>query len=233
MIKGRCFITGDCHGDLYKIIDFIQKYNLGQESNIIVLGDIGIFWRKDQKDSQYWINEYEQYCNGVHLYWLDGNHENFDIIKSWTINKNSEYNNSEHIHYCPRGLITNIELAEGNIKKILFMGGADSVDKMWRVEHISWWKDESVTDEDIKNINGTYDYVFSHCCPRSVFEDNKVFLCTISNINENNVIHRSEDKLEELKNNILYENWFFAHYHIDRKLDDKYQCLFKDFVELK
>lgn len=227
----RIFVTGDCHGSLNKIIDFIEKYDL-QNDGIIVCGDMGLYWRCDQKDAEENIKFYEEHCRGTHLYWLDGNHENFDIINSWNCDKNYLYNNSEHIHYCPRGLITNIELANGNIKKVLFMGGADSVDKIWRVEHISWWKDESITDEDIKDINGTYDYVFSHCCPRSVFDNNKVFLCTITNINENNAIHQSEDKLEELKNNIIFNKWFFAHYHIDRKLDNKYQCIFTDFIEL-
>ena len=51
-------------------------------------------------------------------------------------------------------------------------------------------------------------------------------------INEDNAIHNSEDTLEKLKNNISYDNWFFAHYHIDRKLDDKHRCLFEDFIEL-
>ena len=233
MMKGRVFVTGDCHGDLTRIIDFIQRFNLKLGDSIIVLGDMGIFWRKDKKDADIHIKNYETNCNGVHLYWLDGNHENFDIINSWDRNKNYEYDNSDHIHYCPRGFVTNIELTDGSIKKALFMGGADSVDKFRRIEHLSWWQDETITDEDIKDINGTYDYVFSHCCPRSVFDDNKVFLCTIANINESNAIHQSENKLEELKNNITFNQWFFGHYHINRKLEGNFQCLFEDFIELQ
>lgn len=232
MMKGRIFVTGDCHGNLTKIIDFIHKFDLKLGDSIIVLGDMGLFWRNDQKDAEYNIKYYEDNCNGVHLYWLDGNHENFDIIKTWDINKKYEYDNSNYIHYCPRGFITNIELTNGAIKKALFVGGADSIDKFLRTEHLSWWKDETITDEDIKDISGQYDYVFTHCCPYSIFNNNKVYLCTLDNITESNAIHQSEKMLEELKNNINTKNWWFAHYHIDRKLDDKYQCIFNDFIEL-
>ena len=232
---GRTFVTGDCHGDLSRLWRFIKKFDLGKGDNIIVLGDFGIFWRKDERDSKYWIQLYEEKCNEVDLYWLDGNHENFDIIKNWNCGKNI-YDNSEHIHYCPRGFETFIDVDCGDhmeARKALFIGGADSVDKFRRTKHLSWWEDETITDNDINGIKGAYYYVFSHCCPRSIFDTNKVYLCTLANINENNATHQSEDKLEELKNNILYENWWFGHYHVNKKLDDKHMCLFEDFVELK
>ena len=227
MLEGKFYITGDIHGSITSIIDFIENFNLNENDNIIVLGDMGIVWRTDQKDYEYAIKFYEKWCHGVNLYWLDGNHENFDIIKTWKCNENGIYNNSEHIHYCSRGTVLNI-----NNKKVLFIGGADSVDRYRRVEHDTWWKEETITEENIKNITGHFDYVFSHCCPRSVFNNNKVYLCTLTNINEKNAIHNSEDMLEKLKNNISYDNWWFAHYHIDRKLDDKHRCLFEDFIEL-
>lgn len=232
-MEERWFVTGDCHGSLTKILQFIWKFDLGSESNVVVCGDMGIFWDKDQKDAKASIANYERYCNGVNLYWIDGNHENFDIINSWETE--DIYNNSEHIHYCPRGYETFIDVDCGDhieARKALFMGGADSVDKFRRIEHLSWWKDETITDNDINGIKGAYYYVFSHCCPRSIFDTNKVYLCTLANINENNATHQSEDKLEELKNNIIFNKWFFAHYHIDHKLGDKYQCIFNDFIEL-
>ena len=78
----RWFVTGDKHGDIQPIINFIERFNLGSEDNIIVVGDMGLFWRKDMKDAEYNIALYEKYCRDVNLYWIDGNHENFDIINS-------------------------------------------------------------------------------------------------------------------------------------------------------
>jgi len=223
----RWFVTGDIHGNFNDIIEFIEKFNLGENDNIIIVGDVALAWRKDKRDYNLNIQQYEKWCNGTHLYWIDGNHENFDIIKSWDCG-NQIYNNSEHIHYCPRGYVLDI-----NGKKALCMGGADSIDKYRRTEHLTWWKDETVTDKDIEGISGHYDYVFTHCCPFSLFNENKVYLCTLTNINEDNAIHDSEETLEKLKNNITYDKWIWGHYHINKKIDDKHICLYEDFIEIE
>lgn len=235
MMRGRVFITGDTHSDLTKVIDFIHKFDLTLGDSIIVLGDFGIFWRKDGKDSAYWIDLYEKECNGVHLYWLDGNHENFDIINSWNINKNYEYDNSEHIHYCPRGFITDIDVDCGDhweARKALFLGGADSVDKFRRTKHLSWWEEERITEKDIEDIEGSFYYVFTHCGPLSIVKKNRGWLYTISNINDTNGIHSSEQALDELKDKILFEHWWFAHYHVDIDLGEGFRCVFNNFIEL-
>jgi len=226
---GKIFVTGDTHGDLTKIINFIKRFGLQLGDQIFVLGDFGIFWRKDGRDSKYWIDLYEKECNGVHLYWID-------IINSWNISGFSVYNNSEHIHYCPRGFITFVDVKCGGrieSRKVLFLGGADSVDKFRRTKHLSWWEDEKITETDIDGIEGDFDYVFTHCCPRSVFENNRVYLTTLSNIDQDHVEHNSEDMLEKLKNKITFNHFYFGHYHVDRVLDDKFRCLFNDFVEMK
>ena len=226
----RIFVTGDCHGSVVKLIDFIQKYDL-KDDGIIVLGDMGLFWQDNQEDAKFNINLYEKNCNGVHLYWLDGNHENFNIINSWNCDKNHLYNNSEHIHYCPRGFSGFI----GN-KSVLFMGGADSVDKFIRkIRHLGWWENETITDADVdKVIEGAhYNYVFSHCCPYSEVQQAKHWLFTLSNINENNAIHESEKQLDKVKNKITFDNWIFGHYHVEKQINDKFRCIYNDFIELE
>lgn len=232
---GKVFVTGDTHGDLTKIINFIKRFDLQLGDQIIVLGDFGIFWRQDGRDSKYWIDLYEKECNGVHLYWIDGNHENFDIINSWNISGVSVYNNSEHIHYFPRGFITFVDVECGSrieSRKVLFLGGADSVDKFRRTEHLSWWEDEKITEADINNIKGSFYYVFTHCGPLSIVEKNKGWLYTISNINDTNGIHDSEKALDKLKDKILFDHWWFAHYHTDMDLGEGFKCIFNDFIML-
>lgn len=233
---GRTFVTGDCHGSLDKVINFIKKFDLKEGDSIIVCGDLALAWRKDQKDYNYHIENYEANCNGVNLYWIDGNHENFDIIKSWNCEKEI-YNNSPHIHYCPRGseLIIGVEVNENHtiLRKCLCLGGADSVDKFRRTKHLSWWEEETITEDDIRDIEGNYYYVFTHCCPYSVFNSNRIYLCTLDNITESNAIHESEYILDKVKDNIKFEKWFFGHYHVNKELEDgKFQCLLDDFIEL-
>lgn len=226
----RIFVTGDCHGSLNKIIDFIEKYDL-QNDGIIVCGDMGLYWRYDQKDAEENIKFYEEHCRGTHLYWLDGNHENFDIINSWNCDKNHLYNNSEHIHYCPRGFSGFI-----GDKSVLFIGGADSVDKFIRkIRHLGWWEGEAITDADVdKIIDGAhYDYVFSHCCPHSEVQQARHWLFTLSNISDGNTIHESEKQLDRIKNKITFDHWIFGHYHVEKQINDKFRCIYNDFIELE
>lgn len=225
----RVFVKGDCHGDFTKIIDFIDRFELDEDDIIIVLGDMGLYWRKDKKDAEAWLREYESRERKCQIWFIDGNHENFDLLEKLPAIPNTcrKYC-SEHISYIPRGA----EIYINNLR-CLFIGGADSVDKWRRTPHLSWWPQEQITEQDILNISaGHYDYVFSHCCPRSIFEDNKICL-TAPFVDQSKVDHTSEDMLELLKNRITFEHWYFAHYHADKQLDEHFRILLNDFVEIK
>lgn len=228
-MEERWFVTGDKHGDLLPILQFIWRFDLGEESRIIVCGDMGICWRKDKKDFEAQVFNYERNCNGVHLYWIDGNHENFDIINSFE--GGPIYHNSEHIHYISRGT-TFSAIINGNKRKMLFLGGADSIDKSRRIEGLSWWPQEQITLENINKVFPEhYDYVFTHCCPYSYFHKNRGFLCTHGG-ELRDITHQSEEMLDLLFDKITYNHHYFGHYHTDMKLDEKHTCLFKDFIEL-
>lgn len=222
------FLKGDIHGNLFEIIDFINRFNLGKNDNIIILGDCGIAWRKDKKDLAQNIKLWNECGNGVKLYFIDGNHENFNILNSLPI-ENNMGKIADNIYHLRRGQVYEFEN-----KKILVCGGADSIDKYRRIENFTWWKEEAISQETIDDIPaGHYDYVLTHCCPRSVFEKNKIYLSTLQFLDENKINHNSEDMLEQLKNKITFDHWFFGHYHINRNLDEKFTCLFEDFMEVR
>lgn len=222
------FLKGDIHGNLFEIIDFINRFNLGKNDNIIILGDCGIAWRKDRKDLDQNIKLWNECGNGVKLYFIDGNHENFNILNSLPI-ENNMGKIANNIYHLRRGQVYEFEN-----KKILVCGGADSIDKYRRIENFTWWKEETISQETIDDIPaGHYDYILTHCCPRSVFEKNKIYLSTLQFLDENKINHSSEDMLEQLKSKITFDHWFFAHYHINRNLDEKFTCLFEDFREVR
>ena len=222
------FLKGDIHGNLFEIIDFINRFNLGKNDNIIILGDCGIAWRKDKKDLAQNIKLWNECGNGVKLYFIDGNHENFNILNSLPI-ENNMGKIADNIYHLRRGQVYKFEN-----KKILVCGGADSIDKYRRIENFTWWKEEAISQETIDDIPaGHYDYVLTHCCPRSIFEKNRIYLSTLQFLDENKINHSSEDMLEQLKNKITFDHWFFAHYHINRNLDEKFTCLFEDFREVR
>ena len=222
------FLKGDIHGNLFEVIEFINRFELGENDNIIILGDCGIAWRKDRKDLDQNIKLWNESSNGVKLYFLDGNHENFNILNSLPI-ENNMGKIADNIYHLRRG-----EIYEFEGKKILVCGGADSVDKYRRIENFTWWKEETISQETIDNIPaGHYDYVLTHCCPRSIFDNNRVYLSTLQFLDENKINHNSEDMLEQLKDKITFDHWCFGHYHINRNLDNKFTCLFEDFKEVK
>ena len=222
------FLKGDIHGNLFEIIDFINRFNLGKNDNIIILGDCGIAWRKDKKDLAQNIKLWNECGNGVKLYFIDGNHENFNILNSLPI-ENNMGKIADNIYHLRRGQVYEFEN-----KKILVCGGADSIDKYRRIENFTWWKEEAISQETIDDIPADhYDYVLTHCCPRSIFEKNRIYLSTLQFLDENKINHSSEDMLEQLKNKITFDHWFFAHYHINRNLDEKFTCLFEDFREVR
>lgn len=222
------FVTGDKHGDLTEIINFVQKFELNKNDSIIVLGDMGVCWRKDKKDLKYNVDLWAARGNGVKLYFIDGNHENFRILNSLPI-ENNMHKVADNIYHLLRGQVYEFEG-----KKILAMGGADSVDWFLRIKNLDWWEEETISQEDIDRVPaGHYDYVLTHCCSRNVFEENKVYLITLGRIDQDKVNHNSEDKLQQLFEKITFNHHYFGHYHIDKDLDGKHTCLYNEFRELK
>lgn len=224
------YVTGDCHQDMRKIYTFAERMDLGPDDYVIVLGDMGIFWRHDKADAKVIIKDFEARFN-FNLYFIDGNHENFKILNSLEEDDVGMGIVSEHIRHLKRGRRYNI-----GGKDILAIGGADSVDKYRRTPGLSWWEEEAITDEDVGRIDpGQYDYVLSHCCPRSIFDMYKPYLCTLGNIvdDTNPDFHISDNKLEQIKEFITFGHWFFAHYHIDLDLDECFTCLFNEWRELE
>ena len=158
-------------------------------------------------------------------------HENFKILNSLEEDENGMGYISEHIRHLKRGRRYTIDG-----KSFLTIGGADSVDQFRRIEGLSWWREEAITQEDIDRVEpGHYDYILSHTCPLSVFEANKIHLCTLGNIvdDEEPLFKISNNSLEKLLDKITFNEWYFGHYHVDAYLGDGYTCLYNSFKELE
>lgn len=226
----RYFVTGDKHGDLEEIYYWVKRmgFEHNAEIGVIILGDAGILWRDDWTDAASIIANHEADYD-FHIYFIDGNHENFNIIKKF--NKFGITDISPHIHYIPRGH----KLQTESGKMVLCIGGADSVDKHFRREGYNWWPEEQITKKDMQMIDNSedYDYVLSHCCPRSCLENYRAFL-THPGIKDPKE-HPSEDMLNFLITNLGVfpcDHWYFGHYHEDVQLDSNFTCVFHRFYEL-
>lgn len=160
--------------------------------------------------------------------WVDGNHENFDLIEKYNI---SEWRGG-HVQFIRPHII---HLMRGQIYDIcnhnfFVMGGATSIDRIYRIPHTSWWEQEMPTYEEMnegfKNLeryNFCIGYVLTHCAPTRFLGD--IFKGTWFDTDPlNRYLNQIEQKL-------TYKKWYFGHYHID-KSGEKWRTLYDDVIEI-
>ena len=217
------YITGDTHGDIdYKKLLTLKNKGLSYNDYLIICGDAGICWLP--QSFQYHLNLYNDI--GCTIIFIDGNHENFDMLNQCQLVEHLGalmHQIDEHIFHVLRGEIMTIEN-----KTFLCVGGANSIDKMYRTPYVSWWPEEEITYYDIDNalnnlekVNNKVDYVITHCCDTKTVLNAFGFerdICT--------------DQLSFIDKVVDYKHWFFDHYHYDRQIGNKKTCLYQEIVEL-
>lgn len=114
----------------------------------------------------------------------------------------------------------------------------DFLDNMYNVipEHTKfWWPDEQPSDETKKRVekqleknNWNIDIVLTHTGPTK-YEPVDMFL---SGIDQSIVDKTTEYWLDTIEDKLKYRHWYAGHYHVDRKVNDKFTFLFNDIVEL-
>lgn len=235
MIK-HFLITGDCHGQVKKRLDYIKEampeYEPA-ETAVIILGDVGFNYYMSKHD---WKTKHLAAKFGYTIYCLRGNHEDraekmkypiytIDKFVNGMVCYEEEFPNIRYFMDC---------VAEYEImgKKILCIPGAYSVDKWYRLQNDwHWFAEEQLTAEEMshaeKEFGGKhYDIVLSHTCPIG-WEPRDLFL---NCIDQSKVDKTMEIWMEKFKNMIDWGIWCFAHYHTDR-LERPYVEIFYQEVE--
>ena len=235
------YITGDLHGDPSKLDLFYEQTgkNLTRNDYMIILGDFGMIWSADAQYGYFadTIRAYEYFEKKYPwtTLFIDGNHENFIHLKQYPKKKwNGGQINAitEHCLWLRRGYVYTIEN-----RTFLTIGGAYSIDKIWRKPNISWWKDEAITHWDIKRAkqnlakcNNTVDYVLTHCAPTPIHQEiaeQEHFSHADKEESKNEVL------LQEINTIINFKQWYFVHYHINREfINGKYVCLYQEIRPL-
>lgn len=216
-------ITGDTHGDLY----FSQVYQAKRRgiTHLIVCGDFGYIWDgsiKEQRILDYLSNI------GITILFVDGNHENHVLLNSYK--KENMFGGSVHkirdnIIHLIRGEVYSI-----GGKKFFAFGGANSIDKEFRTEGKSWWKEEKPTEKEkkharsiLKNHNNKVDYILTHTCYPLALN------CVGGDMRRDDV----SDFLNEIRHTVEFDYWFFGHMHIDFNIVDyKTRCIYKNILRI-
>ena len=151
------YVTGDTHGsyDMHKLNakNFPEQRALTKPDYVIVLGDFGLVWNNSDEEMYWrkWLDE-----KPFTTLFLDGNHDNHDLISSYPETEmfgSSVHQISDSIFHLKRGEVYTIEGL-----RLLTIGGADSIDKAYRVEGKDWWMTERITESDIATaIRNVYD----------------------------------------------------------------------------
>lgn len=243
------FVTGDCHAEFNKFStkNFPEQKGMTRDDIVIVCGDFGI-WH-DNEEERYWL----KWLNNKPFttVFVDGNHENFDRLYSdefpiVDFHGGKAHKIRDNIYHLMRGYVF-----EFDGKKFFCFGGASSHDisdgildradfdsdeefvatvkdwgkqwKMFRINHLSWWKQELPTGDElafglqtlIQNGNKV-DYIISHCCPQEIAS-----LCGF----------REPDVLTQWFNmvahTVQFDRWYFGHYHDNRQIMSKFILLYE------
>jgi 3-oxoacid CoA-transferase subunit A len=229
------YLTGDTHGDFKRIKQFCKEQQTSKENDLlIIMGDAGINYYGNTKGD---IKLKRTLRNlPIQFFIIRGNHENNpENIPTYTYKEFA----GNVVLYEPE--FPNLMFAlDGRVyrlqdKTIWVMGGAYSVDKIYRLtQGWKWFSDEQPSDThkliglvNLQLRDWKVDYVMTHTCPYN-YIPRETFLPFIE---QDTVDNTTEKWLQQIEDKIDYLIWFCGHYHTD-KWDNKIRFLFKDIIEL-
>jgi hypothetical protein len=231
------YVTGDLHGSLdiskFNTTNFPQGYSLLTKNDyVIILGDFGLIWG-DTKQERYWLNWLN--TRPWTTLFLDGNHENFERLYQYPVEKKfggKVTKIADFIYHLRRGEIYDID---GN--KIFTFGGATSIDKASRTEHISWWKEEVPNYAEMKyglnNLvkhDSKVDYILTHTCNKKIAD--KMKASWYQSLPASDIEDPTVDYLTALSLVTHYKKWYFGHWHDDYTFDEYHTLLYLDIIPL-
>ncbi len=245
------FATGDTHGDFRRFGNrvFFEQSRLSKDDYIVVCGDFGI-WDNSAAEN-YWLDWLN--AKPFTTLFVTGNHSNYELLATYPVKQwhggAVQFIRPSIIHLM-RGQVFDI-----GSKRIFTMGGASSHDikdgildpfapdfrarrraldarrGMYRVNRVSWWREELPSSEEyktaLKNLDTCgwrVDYVVTHCCPSSIQD------IVGRGLYPNDAL---TDFFEDIKGKLDFDCWLFGHYHDNRVVAGKYILLYEQIVELR
>lgn len=224
------FITGDTHRQWVFKTDnrfkkFVETYPaLTKDDYLIIAGDFGGIFSEQTLD-----DDLKKYADlPVTVLFVDGNHENFDMLDSYSIEQwhgGKVHKIKPDIIHLMRGQIYEIEG-----KTFFTFGGAISTDKDNRINKFDWWEQEMPNDseyseaiENLKKYGNKVDIVVTHTCGERalMYPPLKVGYSQMRVLNDNWRMSYFEEIID-------FGHWYFGHYHLDGDLNDRMTVLFTE-----
>lgn len=163
-----------------------QYYSRIDCSESIQVGDFGIGFVPNL------IENFSLQLNGNHRF-IRGNHDNPNICKNYH-------------GYIPDGTIETI-----NNTTLMYIGGASSIDKKWRIEGVTWWKNEELSYKEFDKMIDLYStnkpsIMVTHECPEMLVHTIKPYAKS-----EHSITRNAFNQMYEIHQPDI---WIFGHWHL-------------------
>lgn len=223
------YITGVTHGDISWFKNPKLK-KLGEKDILIICGDFGFLWnpKSEAEKKNLEILKSKKYT----ICFLDGAHENFDMLDAYTPYRwkgGNAHKIANNIFHLMRGEIFTLDN-----KTFFVMGGGESDDRDMREPGVSWWEEEMPNAEEIKNAednlkdaNYNVNYILSYEAPAVAKDFLKLHLKEAAKISPLNTY------LQELTKNVDYYHWYFGSLHTDLQISKKMTAVFNEIHEIR
>lgn len=242
------YATGDLHGkvDIKKLGSkrWLEGRRLTRDDYLVILGDFGLVWSWST-DDLYWLDWLEE--RPWTTLWIDGNHENFDIIEGlsvedgWHGGRIQRVPGREHIIHLMRGEVYDLPTGLGDTVRCFCMGGATSIDREWRREGVSWWPQEMPSVAEYENATANLervefkvDYVFTHDCSSGLLP--YALLWDYTMMRHDPPADQLQGFLQWVDERLDHDRlrrWYFGHHHRNEVCrDEKHVMLYDQILEL-
>lgn len=181
---------GDVHGK-YKQYHAIIRAN----PNTIQVGDMGVGFIRygNYREGELHANPFRDLMLETGARFIRGNHDNPGWCK-----RHSQWIKDGHVETTQNGT------------KIMFVGGAFSIDKAYRREGYDWWADEELSQAEMWDISLSYekekpDVMVTHDCP----------IVMVQEMHSHHMFDNSKTQqfMQSLWNMHKPKLWIFGHHH--------------------
>lgn len=202
-------LVGDIHGQFNVLCD----QNLA-DCDVYQVGDFGLGFGTKHSDhlQMKHLNRFAQKHN-INFFAIRGNHDNPVFWQEPEMNKNfnEQYSNIK--------LIPDYTYKTIAGKKVLFIGGATSIDRKQRVQGLSYWRDESLAEPT--SALDKCDIVISHTCPSRfpvtpTEKDSIVDYYARFDSHLYSDIKREREIMDRIMDEVSPNEWYFGHFHLAR-----------------
>lgn len=217
------YISGDIHGEPYRVEKAVAKFGITPADIIVLLGDVGMNYYGNRHGDRHRKKKLNSL--GIPILCIHGNHEMRpeSLItyrkKEWNggiVFVESDYPN---LLFAMDGEVYNLKGC-----KAMAIGGAYSVDKWYRLERgLHWFPDEQPSEEIKSRVERALeargwqiDAVLTHTCPQR-YIPTEAFL---KGVNQASVDSSTEIWLNAIAERLAYKAWYCGHWHINKRIDN-------------